>query len=192
MNKAIFLDRDGVINYPIFNQKINEYEAPHKPEDLKLYNDVIESLKDFKDLDYLLFVVSNQPDYAKGKTSLENLKTVHEKLSSVLSQHNIKIIEYYYCFHHPQGIIPEYSIKCKCRKPGTWFLEDAKLKYEINMQCSWFIGDRDTDIFCGQSMGTKTILIKTTQELSKVGKSNPDFKANTLKEIVDIIKNNSK
>lgn len=186
--RAIFLDRDGVINQPVFNLKTNEYIAPWDPKDFVLCEGVIESLKILKNLGYRLFIVSNQPDYAKGKTTLENLKLVHEKMHKIFVQNNINFTDYYYCYHHPQGIVKEYSVVCECRKPGNYFLKQANLQYSLNMANSWMIGDRDGDVYCGQSLGLKTIMIVSGESNEKAGKSRPDYKANNLKEAVEVIK----
>ncbi len=191
MDKAVFLDRDGVINYPVLNPKTNEYEAPHNEKDLKLFPGVIGSLKELLELNYKLFLISNQPDCAKGKTSLEGLQSVQKKLNSIFLKKNIIFTEYYYCYHHPQGIVSEYSTVCECRKPGNLFLRKARLQYSLNMPSSWMIGDRDSDIHCGQSMGLKTILIKQFHSDGKSGQSNPEYKADDLTKAVSIIKANT-
>ena len=188
MEMAIFLDRDGIINYPVLNPRKNEYEAPANKDDLKLVPEAIEALKELQELDYKLFLVSNQPDYAKGKTTFENLQSVHNKIHSILSENNIIFTEYYYCYHHPNGIVPEYSIPCECRKPGNFFLKQAKLKYGLDLLSSWMIGDSDVDIFCGQSAGTRTIMVKIKRSAHRIGQSNPDFLVNNLREAVEIVK----
>lgn len=189
MHRAIFLDRDGVINYPILNPTTKEYESPHHENDLKLFPNVIEALEELLKLQYKIFLISNQPDYAKGKTSLENLHKVHNKLHSMLVEKNITFTEYYYCYHHPKGIIKEYSVVCKCRKPGNLFLKQAALKYSLDLRSSWMIGDRDMDIYCGQSVGANTIMIVSDYSKTSSGQSKPDYKANDLHEAVEIIKN---
>ncbi|OGI20267.1 MAG: hypothetical protein A3B68_05440 [Candidatus Melainabacteria bacterium RIFCSPHIGHO2_02_FULL_34_12] len=189
--KAVFLDRDGVINYPVFNPNTNEYEAPYNEKDLKLFPGVIESLKKLLTLNYKLFLISNQPDYAKGKTTLENLNVVHQRLHSILLENNIKFDEYYYCYHHPQGKVAEYTVSCECRKPGNFFLKKAKLTFGLDLSKSWMIGDRDSDIYCGQSMELKTIQVMQQIPDNKAGHSKPDFKATGLKEAVIIIGKNS-
>ena len=73
MNKAIFLDRDGVIDRPVFSNTSGEFEPPHRVEDISLYPWTFEGLKIAAENGFLLFIVSNQPDYAKGKCSLEDL-----------------------------------------------------------------------------------------------------------------------
>lgn len=190
--KGIFLDRDGVINYPALNPSTGAYEAPFKIEDLKLFPWVIDSLKELQKLDFKLFIVTNQPDFAKGKATLENLNLVKEKMLSILKENNISISEYYACFHHPNGIVPEYTMKCECRKPGSLFLRQAIEKYSLNPKECWMIGDRDSDITCGQSIGAKTILVHNEHSVNEknAGKSNPDFKAENLKSAVELIKRN--
>jgi len=188
MNKAIFLDRDGVINYPVLNSKTNEHEAPSNDTDFKLYSGVIEGLKELQKQKYKLFLVSNQPDYAKGKTTLENLRSVHEEMHSIFIKNNILFSEYYYCYHHPNGVIPEYSYQCKCRKPENLFLTQAKIKYDLDFSKSWMVGDSDIDIFCGQSTGVKTILVKTKESSHRTGKSVPEHVVNNLQEAVEVIK----
>ena len=188
MDKAIFLDRDGVINYPVLNPKTNEYEAPANKDDFKLFPGVMEALKELQKSDYKLFLVSNQPDYAKGKTALENLHLVHNKMDSILKENNIVFTEYYYCYHHPKGIIPEYSFECKCRKPGNLFLTQAQIKYKLDFLKSWMVGDSDLDIFCGQSAGVRTILVKTKESAHRIGESTPEHIVNNLQEAVEVIK----
>ncbi len=188
MNTAVFLDRDGVINYPVLNPKTNEYEAPFEPDDFKLFLDTIEALRELQKLGFKLFLISNQPDYAKGKTKLENLHSVQNKLHSILIENNIIFTEYYYCYHHPKGVVSEYSYACNCRKPGNLFLVQAKAKYDLDFEKSWMIGDSDVDIFCGQSVKIKTIMVKIKESAHRTGKSMPDFIVNSLQEAVEVIK----
>jgi len=189
MGKGIFLDRDGVINPNVFNPSTEEWESPHRPEDLELFPWSLESLKRLLGDDFHLFLVSNQPSYAKGKVSLEDVKAVHKKFHSILVKNEISFTEYYYCYHHPQGVVSGVSIRCNCRKPGILFLQEAQRNHSLDMGLSWMIGDRDSDIICGQKAGVRTILILNPEELTakKAGKSSPDFEANSLAEAVDII-----
>jgi D-glycero-D-manno-heptose 1,7-bisphosphate phosphatase len=189
MNRAIFLDRDGVINKLVFNHLTKEYESPHYVEDLELYQWTLEALQKLQEKGFLLFLVSNQPSFAKGKTSLENIKAIHNRFHIYVTDNGIKFTEYYYCYHHPQGIIPEFTCKCECRKPSPYFLLKAKKEFHLNMENSWFIGDRDTDIFCGQSAGVKTILIEEEHSSNNRGNSNPNFSVGNLKEAVEMIIN---
>jgi D-glycero-D-manno-heptose 1,7-bisphosphate phosphatase len=186
MNKAIFLDRDGVINPPVFNRLNNEFEPPHRVEDLNLYPWTIESLKIAVENGYSLFLVSNQPDYAKGKCSLEDLISVHNSLDEILKENNIIFKEYFYCYHHPAGVVAGYSGECECRKPKPYFLKKAKDLYSIDMEESWMIGDRETDIICGKNGGLRTILVKSEEKAVLSG--NPAFAADfTAQNLSDAI-----
>lgn len=189
MAKAVFLDRDGVINRNVYNDATGEWESPLHLKDFELFPWAIECLQQLQAENFNLFLVSNQPSYAKGKTTLENLKAINEKLHTILIENQILFKEYYYCYHHPQGIVPDLSVVCNCRKPGTFFLEEAKKNYPLDMSMSWMIGDRDTDIICGQTIGIKTIMIVNQKEPQR--KNNmactPDFTVANLPEAVKII-----
>lgn len=187
MKKAVFLDRDGVLTELVFNHATREHEPPHTPEDLRFFPGVIESLHLLQNADYDLFLVSNQPDYAKGKTILGTIQAVHSRFDQILMLEKIHFREYYYCYHHPNGIIPEYSFPCECRKPKPFFLLKAARDYKIDITNSWMVGDRGSDIECGKSAGTRTILVISPQSSELGGSSNPDFSTATFKDAVKII-----
>ena len=187
MKKAVFLDRDGVLNELVPNPSTGEYEPPHSPDDLIIFPDVIESLRILQGAQFELFLISNQPDYAKGKTTLENLKAVHAKLDRIVRSEGIRFREYYYCYHHPQGKVPEYSFECECRKPKPFFILMAAKRYSIDLSKSWMIGDRDSDIECGKAAGTKTIMIENPQSLKYRTSNQPDFTVANLIDALQII-----
>ena len=187
MKKAIFLDRDGVLTKLVYNHATNEYESPHYKKDLKFYPGILKFLMKLKAMGYLLFLVSNQPSYAKGKASLKNIKAIHKKFHIYLCSHGITFNKYYYCYHHPQGSIPRYSFDCKCRKPKPLFLLKAKEQHKLDMDNSWVIGDRDSDIECGKRAGVRTILIKGKQTRQKRENAHPDFSTDNLRNAVNII-----
>ena len=125
---------------------------------------------------------------ASGKTSLENIKAVEQVLSTFLYENGIIIDKYYYCYHHPDGVVAEYSGECKCRKPGTLFLEDAIEKFNLNAKDCWFVGDRDTDVECGKAMGMRTVQVKNKHSGSKAGKETPDeFAADIYEAVLKIV-----
>lgn len=190
MKPAVFLDRDGVINELVLNQNTGEYEPPHSPEDLVLAPEAIPVLRELQDAEFDLFLVSNQPDYAKGKITLEQIRAVHNRLDTILKSEGIRFREYYYCYHHPNGIVPEYSFACECRKPKPYFLLKAAGDYGIDLAHSWIIGDRDTDIQCGKAAGTKTILILEPHSAAYRGSVHPDYQALTIHEAAGIILGN--
>lgn len=159
MNKAIFLDRDGVLNPNIYNTETGEYESPHFPKDFALYTFAEKSLRMLKDAGYIIVLVSNQPSCAKGKANMENILAIAKMLKEWSDEHNGLIDKFCYCFHHPNGVVPEYTKICECRKPGTLFLEQAKEQFDLNPGDCRFIGDRDTDMECGRRFGCETVKV---------------------------------
>jgi len=157
MNKAIFLDRDGVINELVYSESLKEFRAPFYISEIKFVQEIFSFCQKMLDENYKLFIVSNQPDYAKGYCSLKDLLSVHNYIHTELISHNIYFTEYYYCYHHPEGIIKPYSYNCECRKPSPFYALKAIEKYDINADESYFIGDRATDMECGYNAGLKTI-----------------------------------
>jgi D-glycero-D-manno-heptose 1,7-bisphosphate phosphatase len=184
MNKAVFLDRDGVINPLVYNCNTHEYESPHFPDDFSIYTYTLKSLKLLKDYGFKTIIISNQPSYAKGKTTLNNIKTIERLLYTFSEEQGGLIDDYYYCYHHPNGVIPEYTQICRCRKPGTLFLEKAIEKYNLDIRQCYFIGDQDTDIQCGKSMGIYTIKINNKHSVQKSGKV---FSDDTVADLYDAV-----
>lgn len=184
---AVFLDRDGVINPLVFNPDTGEYESPHEPQDFEIYSYVLPALRRLTNLGFALFLVSNQPSYAKGKTSMGNLNKIHELLDAQMRSNNVHFTNYYYCYHHPDGVVPDLTMACACRKPGAKFIIEAQERFNVDLSTSYFIGDQDTDVECGQRANLKTILILNQFSTNKRGNSSPDFVADDLLEATKLI-----
>jgi D-glycero-D-manno-heptose 1,7-bisphosphate phosphatase len=189
MNKAVFLDRDGVINDLVLNPRNRRYESPYRPADLRLCRGCIDALRVLQRAGYMLFVVSNQPSYARGKARLSDLRAVQNAVHARILRRGVRVTEYYYCYHHPQGRVKGYSGPCECRKPKPFFLKKARLRYGIDLAASWMIGDRDTDIACGRNAGARTILIQGahSQDPDYGGACKPDATAGSLREAAAMI-----
>ena len=187
MKKAVFLDRDGVINRLVYNAVTDQFESPHREEDLEFFPWSINALRALQQKGYMLFLISNQPSHAKGKTPLERIKAIHARFDEILRGEEITFSEYYYCYHHPQGIVDEYTCECQCRKPKPYFIVKAKEEYGFDESASWLVGDRDSDIFCGEQAGLRTILIRESHSVGHQGKSSPTLSADTLEDAVDMI-----
>ena len=134
-------------------------DSPFNPEHLKILPDVGRAINKFHDLGYLVIVVSNQPGLAKGKIKPENFKKISVKMKKELKKDKAWIDGEYYCFHHPDGILKEYTQICNCRKPKPGMILQAAKEYDIRLNDSWMIGDSLTDIQAGQKAGCNTILI---------------------------------
>lgn len=187
MSAGVFLDRDGVINELVYNSVTGEFEPPHDPYDLHVIPGVIEALKRLSREKYYLFLISNQPDYAKGKTTLVSLKAVHSALHDIFTANDVEFKEYYYCYHHPDGVEPKYTKRCLCRKPSPYFVQKAVKKYSIDLKRSWLIGDRDSDIKMAQECRVKSVMVKYGHSAEYRGNSSPDYQASNLHEAVNII-----
>jgi D-glycero-D-manno-heptose 1,7-bisphosphate phosphatase len=184
--KAVFLDRDGVLNAPTFNPKTNQHEAPHRFTDLTIFPDAFPSIRRLQD-QFQLFVISNQPDYALGKATLEDLQEVADGFAREALNNKVKIQKYYYCHHHPHGVVPDYTLDCPCRKPKSYFLEEAAKSFHLDLKASWMVGDRDTDIQCGKHVGCRTILVENIHGKDKQGREIPTARAANIKEAVELI-----
>jgi D-glycero-D-manno-heptose 1,7-bisphosphate phosphatase len=155
----VFLDRDGVLNRNVFNIGTGEYESPGKPEEFALYPNIMPALRSLQSAGFLLFLVSNQPNYAKGKSTLEQLRAIHSLLVKALQTAKVSFADYYYCFHHPDGKVAGYTGICECRKPSPFFLLKARDEFGISLADSWMVGDRPTDVECGIAAGVKTVRV---------------------------------
>jgi D-glycero-D-manno-heptose 1,7-bisphosphate phosphatase len=181
---AVFLDRDGVLTEPVWNPQTGDFESPHAIDEVRLCANIVAPLHQLQALGFAVFIVSNQPSYAKGKTSLANLEAIARQVEADLRAAGVAIRESYYCYHHPQGIVAGYSGPCACRKPSPSFLFQAAEQHAIDLTRSWMIGDRDTDIACGQRAGCRTILILHPRAGDHQGQSQPDARAADLAEAV--------
>ena len=182
-NKAVFLDRDGVINKNIFYPSSNEWESPRVLEDFKFIDGVFSSLEKLQEKRFLLFIVTNQPSYAKGKTTLRDLKKILDFCEKEFAKNNIIITKTYCSFNHPSSIIPKLAMACKYRKPSPGALLEAAKDFDIDLTKSWMIGDRKTDVECGKNAGTKTIRIISENNSN----SNADFIVANITEATKII-----
>ena len=159
MAKAVFLDRDGVINANVFYADSGELEAPRTAADFQLLPGALEAMKRLQAAGYLLFVVSNQPNQAKRKATRADHDAIQHKLAAALDEAGIKVTDFFYCFHHPNGLEPTLSGPCDCRKPSPYFLDQARDAHGLDMAPSWMVGDRDSDIVCGRAAGVQTIFV---------------------------------
>ncbi|TZF83696.1 HAD family hydrolase [Pedobacter sp. BS3] len=156
MNKAIFLDKDGTL-IPDIPFNVN-------PDVVSLEKNAVEGLIQLQAQGYLLIVVSNQAGIAHGYFKEAQLEPVKQKLFELLSQHGLYLNGFYYCPHHPYGIIRAYRRNCECRKPQPGLLLKAAADWNIDLTESWMIGDILHDVEAGNRAGCKSILIDNGSE----------------------------
>ncbi|HEX9722257.1 MAG TPA: HAD-IIIA family hydrolase [Candidatus Paceibacterota bacterium] len=181
--RAIFLDRDGVLN--------EEIDQLSRAEDLKVYDFATEAVKKINETDFMAIVVSNQPMVAKGFMTEKDVDEIHKKLETELGRKGAKLDAAYFCPHHPEkgfsGERLELKIECECRKPKPGLLLNAREDFHINLSASYMIGDQTSDILAGKNAGCRTILVETgyggKDEKYKI---EPDFKARNILEAVEL------
>ena len=184
---AIFIDRDGVINQNVFYASSGEWESPRSIADVMLHEGAATAICKLNKADLLVFIVSNQPNYAKGKVSMEDLVAVDAQVIQLLGKENAFITERYYSYEHPQQMIADVPGPKNSRKPSPYFLLQAAADYDLDLSRSWMVGDRDSDIECGINAGTQTIAIAPDHAHAKAGKISPNYSAASLHEAVCII-----
>ena len=134
---AIFLDRDGTINYDSgYTYKFSKFRfRPH----------VIKGLKYLSQKKYFIFIVTNQAGIAKGKFKVTDLYTLHRKVKVYLKKRNITINAIEFCPYHPDGIIKKYKKRSSYRKPGNLMIKKIFKKWKIDKKKSFMLGDKKTD-----------------------------------------------
>ena len=183
MNRALFLDRDGVINELVFYPSPGEWEGPRSVGDLRMRAGAADALKDAGRAGWLLFLITNQPSYAKGKCSLEDLQQVHDRVLQELKRSGVSITDSYVCYHHPASKLEGYGA-CQCRKPSPYFIRGAARKYSVDLGRSWMVGDQDSDVVTGINAGCRTALLNYEHSSGKRGGAQPDLICDDLADLV--------
>jgi D-glycero-D-manno-heptose 1,7-bisphosphate phosphatase len=178
LKKAIFLDRDGVI--------VEDTGYISSPEELILFPDVIPVLKKLQH-SFRLIVVTNQSGVARGYFTEEDLFAINERVIQMLDDYGVGLDAIYYCPHHPKEGKDEYRIECECRKPKPGLLRLATEEFNIELDKSFLIGDKDIDIQAGYAIGIKTIKINRNDR-EYTDESWADFIIKTFSEVSNIIR----
>ncbi|WP_124223172.1 D-glycero-alpha-D-manno-heptose-1,7-bisphosphate 7-phosphatase [Aquisalibacillus elongatus] len=151
MNKAVFLDRDGVIN----EVKTDRVKFVNRPEDLYILDGVPEAIKQLNDAGFKVFVVTNQGGVGLGYMTEDELNTIHDHMARELAKQGAHIHEIMACTHAPHE-------NCYCRKPGSQMLLDLIDDYDVDIMKSYLVGDREPDIEAGNAVGIKSLMVVST------------------------------
>lgn len=184
--KCIFLDRDGTVN--VKNGLVDTEDK------LSLERCAAEAIRKINRSGYLAILVTNQPVVAKGMCTMEEVRNIHRKLTTLLGEEGAFLDEIAFCPHHPDkgfpGERPEYKFDCECRKPKTGLLTRFVEQYHINLRESWMIGDTTRDMLTGNHAGTHTALV-LTGDAGRDGKYQAEIEltCNDLLEAVEHILN---
>jgi len=150
-NKAVFFDRDGVIN----KERKNYVKTI---EELEIFPNIIEPIKKLRNSGFVIIVITNQSAINRDLTTHKKVDEIHSIIQKYLKQNGTMIDRFYYCPHRPDE-------NCDCRKPKPGLLFKAADEFQLNLQLSWMIGDNDTDTQAAITAGCKAIQIKTNNDL---------------------------
>ncbi|RMD87679.1 MAG: HAD family hydrolase [Calditrichaeota bacterium] len=153
MQKAVFLDRDGTI--------IEEMGYINHFSRIRILPGVVEAIQLFKEADYKIVVITNQAGVARGYFTEQRLKEMHAYMLELFKERKAEIDRLYYCPHHPEGKVKAYAKTCSCRKPNTGMIDQAVSDLNIDLQQSYIIGDRETDIQLAVRLKMKGIFLLT-------------------------------
>lgn len=148
MNRAVFLDRDGVLNHDPGDYTCSLEEFEVLPE-------VISNLKLLNAAGWKLIVITNQGGIAKGRYNAREVQAMHDYLQGLCILEGFRIDDFYFCPHHP-----DFSA-CLCRKPGSLMIEKALAKHQLSAALSVMIGDKERDIIAAAGAGVRGKLIST-------------------------------
>jgi len=173
VRRAVFLDRDGVINRPL--EKDRKPYPPTSLNEFEILPGVAEACRQLKEAGYLLIVATNQPDVGRGTLPQSTVEAIHAFLCRQLPIDRVEV-----CYDSGRG-----ESECDCRKPRPGMLLRAARDLGIDLAQSWMVGDRWRDIACGQAAGCRTIFIHLgyAEELRRT----PDFRVRSLLDAAQII-----
>ena len=178
--KAVFLDRDGVIN--------EERGYVHKADDFTLLPGVVAAIRQLRSNGFKVIVVTNQSGIARGFFDVAAVDNLHRHLHRILAAEGTQVDGIYYCPHHPDGTVTEFAVACDCRKPMPGLFLRAASELKLDLRASYLVGDKLSDIQAGRQADVKkTFLVRTGHPLSHEAISYADYLANDLYEAASVI-----
>ena len=151
---AVFLDRDGVLN--------EDRSYVYRWEDFFFLPGVVEALRAFRKLGYLLVVITNQSGIARGFYEESDVLALHDRMTICLRSQGIDLADVYYCPHHPEGAVSRYAFACSCRKPAPGMILRAVAEHDIDLSRSLLVGDKTTDLEAGKLAGITSLYLVTS------------------------------
>jgi histidinol-phosphate phosphatase family protein len=190
--KAVFLDRDGVINALVYHEDAGIIDAPFTPSQFRLLPHVPKAIRLLNDLGLSVAIVSNQPGIAKGHLKPEMLKTFERMMLSSIRAGGGEIDHIYYCLHHPKAKVRKLRRRCMCRKPAIGLLKQAAKSLDVSLDECYMVGDGIPDLLAGSRAGCRTIFIGSWKceicQFTEAANVKPDVVAKDLWEAAQIIR----
>lgn len=188
MKTTVFIDRDGTIN--------RDVGYLNHPNQLELIPGAAAAISNLNRAGLLVVVVSNQAGIAKGFIQEKQVPAIHEAFLEILSQEGARIDGFYYCPHHPQGLVKKYTCSCICRKPAPGLLLRASEEMNIDLARSYVVGDKVSDMQLAHNVGATAVMVLTGhgrrhQSNYPADCHRPHYTCNDLYDAVQwILKNN--
>ena len=154
MNKAVFLDRDGVINHDPGDYTYNLSE-------FKLNDGIVENLKKLYNNGFLIILITNQGGISKKIYTHQNGEEIHRYFKNELKKAGVELAEIYYCPHH------SINEECICRKPSPLMIQKAMARFDIDPAKSFMIGDKDRDVASAEAAGVKGIKVEINSNIKQ-------------------------
>ena len=151
--RACFLDRDGVL--------IEEVNYLSTPDQIHIFPEAVRALQLLKKNNYKIIVVTNQAGVARGYFNEDSISKIHNEIDRRLKPYNLQIDHYYYCPHHPDGSVEKYTGNCNCRKPMPGMILQAVKDCDLDINKSFLIGDKISDLLAAENSGCQGILVET-------------------------------
>lgn len=148
--KAVFFDRDGTLNVDV--------DYLYRIDDLRWMPYAREALAFLAQREYTIFIVTNQSGIARGYYTLDQMNSLHKKMTDDALAYGAKIEKVYFCPHHKEGKIAEFSVDCLCRKPKAGMLLRCFEEYDIDKAASFMVGDSKRDVECAENAGIRGYL----------------------------------
>jgi D-glycero-D-manno-heptose 1,7-bisphosphate phosphatase len=191
-NRAVFLDRDGVLNDLDYDPEEGRIASPLSARELRVFPYAGESVKRIQRLGFKAILVSNQPGVAKRQLTHVEFEKMNGMVRDELAKHGCSLDAEYYCLHHPDALVRRYRVDCDCRKPKPGLLLRAAEEHEIDLRRSFFVGDALVDVKAGRAAGCRTILLgHVTTFLSRMIEkedARPDFVLPSLRQVPDLLR----
>jgi len=180
LNCAVFLDRDGVITE-------DPPHYAHRLDQLRIIPNSAKAIQLLNAHNFHVIIISNQSGVARGYYQEEDVKIFNDGMEHLLAKEGAHIDAVYYCPHHPDAIIERYKIDCDCRKPKPGMILQAAQKYSLDIQNSFVVGDKWSDVIAGKAAGCKTVLVLTGHGKGEFDKEHgsADYIATDLLDAVD-------
>jgi D-glycero-D-manno-heptose 1,7-bisphosphate phosphatase len=191
-DRAVFLDRDGVLNDLEYNPDEGRIESPLSAKQLRVFPYAGESVRRIKELGFKAILVSNQPGVAKRQLTHSEFEKMNAVVRVELAKHGGSLDAEYYCLHHPDALVRKYRRDCDCRKPKAGLLLRAAREKDLDLASSFFVGDALVDVKAGRAAGCRTILLgHVTTFLSRMIESEdarPDYVLPSLRQVPDLLR----